>query len=84
MIGTFASATPVVSWRKVPWYRECPHCYTHQGGVGNCHTTIPPDEEDSQIGRRYYKCDTCGLGFSREFEVAISVIEKRTVTVIRR
>lgn len=70
--------------RQVAWYRQCPHCWERLGGVGTCQNTIPPDQEDNMVGRRYYKCDKCGAGFSREFEIATLLVEKRVVTVITR
>lgn len=66
------------------WYRRCTHCWPTMRGLGRCHTTIPPDDEDSQIGRRYYTCDRCGLGFSREFKVMLEVVTRRRVVVIDR
>lgn len=73
-----------VKHREVEWYRQCPHCWDLKGGVGTCQNTVPPSQDDNMIGRRYYKCDTCGMGFSREFEVATLVVEKRVVNIIRR
>lgn len=70
--------------RDVEWFRQCPHCWDKQGGVGTAVNTLAPDELDQQIGRRYYKCDRCGLGFSRDFEVAFELVTKRVVRVIKR
>lgn len=89
--ASVASATPEVplspitaTKRDVEWYRQCPHCWDNLGGVGTCQNTVPPDKDDNFVGRRYYKCDRCGAGFSREFEIATLVVEKRVVNVIRR
>jgi len=65
----------------VEWYRQCPHCWNSLGGVGVAYKTMPTE---NMVGTRYYKCDTCGTSFSRDFEVAYEVITKRVVNVIRR
>lgn len=78
-----ATATfPVVAdIPQVEWYRQCPQCWEKLHGVGVAYKTMPPE---NSVGVRYYRCNKCGLSFSRDFEIAYEVIEKRVITVIKR
>jgi len=78
------TTTGPIERRDVPWYRECPHCWPTMGGVGNASRTIAPEKTEDQIGRRYYRCDRCGLSFNREFEIGLEVETRRVVRIIRR
>lgn len=78
------TTTAEVERRDVPWYRQCPHCWKKSGGVGIASRTIAPEKTEDQIGRRYYRCDSCGLSFNHEFEIGIEVETRRVVRIIRR
>ena len=72
---------PLPQRRDVEWYRQCPHCWENLGGAGTTYKTMPAEQN---VGTRYYKCDKCGMSWSRDFEIAYELVSKRVVTVIKR
>lgn len=74
--GKPAQPTPASKQPDVPAYRQCPLCYSGQGGIGRAYST--------QGRTRYYKCSNCGHTWTARVVTEVDQVEHRRVDLETR